>query len=342
MAVEPLRIRVGVEGADEAKDKLRGVGESVEQVGDKAERAGGGGFATLAKSLGVLATIGAAIKFTNLYREMDAAEAKLLAFTGTSDRARQALDMIARLPGELGANVAAFVGALSSGIDASEQRMRGYITFSRAFGVDLEKVVDDMGKAASGKFDALEKYGVRVRESGAQLVVSFQGQTQTIARESSALQDYLADIASKNEAVLKAASDNTGPVKTAWEDLKLAAFDLANTIGLLDGAGGIIGTVKGLLADVIGIATSAINKVNELLSLGRSTPRDEWAYGQDVGNLQARLQPVFDQHGSNPDAWPEDIWSQHITDVTELNGLLEQQAQYMAAGGDAEIGRAHV
>lgn len=327
-----LRIRVKVDGTQEATAQIDQVADSVKKVDATGATAGRGGLAAVAKGLGAVATIAAMVKLHNVSQELAGLDRQLVAFTGSSDRAAAAMDMLRRLPGELSQNVSAYTTALSRGINASEERMRAWITYSRAFGKDLDQVVGAVAQAATGQFRALEQFGIRVRESGDKLKVSFQGQTAEIARDSGGLQAHLAELANANAELGRIADENAGVVREAWRDMTTAARDLAVNIGLMDGTQSILQSVKGVLAEIIQYGTGAINTLNDLIA---RAPQDAGAYQMDIDQLQTQLAPVFAAHGTDPLAWPEDIWAKYIPDVERLNALLADQADYLASGGDA-------
>ncbi len=130
--------------------------------------------------------------------------ASLETVTGSSAGAQAALDWIndfaTQTPYQLNEVVGAFIKLKALGLDPSEAALRSYGNTASAMGKSLDQFIEAVADAATGEFERLKEFGIKASQQGNEVVFTFQGVKTTVAKDASAISDYLRKIGDVNFA----------------------------------------------------------------------------------------------------------------------------------------------
>lgn len=195
---------------------------------DTGPAAGIKGF--LGPMIGVGLALGAGRELIETTREFDRLNAGLLTATGSAEGAADAFkalqDLAATTPYSLREMTEAFIKAKNYGLDPSERALISYGNTAASLGKGLTQMIEAVADAQMGEFERLKEFGVKAQQQGDQIKFTFRGVSTTVAKESTAIQNYLIKLGENNFAgamanrmkTLDGALSNLGD---AWDKLVL-------------------------------------------------------------------------------------------------------------------------
>tara|TARA_R110002126_G_scaffold25490_1_gene87077 strand:- start:5317 stop:7899 length:2583 start_codon:yes stop_codon:yes gene_type:complete len=233
----PAMARMAVASARKASRAIKGVGRSALNLKDKIFSLQG---ALIALGGGLVAK-----SFISTASSMENLKIQLKTVTGSVADADEAFarltDFTTRTPYEINEVVTAFTKLKAFGLDPSEKAMTSFGNTAAAMGKELDQMIEAVADAATGEFERLREFGIKAKQQGDEVSLTFQGVTKTIKKDSEAIQGYLMDIG--NNQFGGAMSDQmetmSGAVSNLRGDWTLFQDELMNS--------GPFQLVKGLL-----------------------------------------------------------------------------------------------
>lgn len=209
----------------------------------KTDRASGGaskGLGNLKVAAGLAAAAFAAFKAINIAGEFEKLQAVLKSVTGSQKEAALAFkfvqDIAKGLPFSLQEITTAYTKMTALGIQPTREALESFANTAAATGKSLDQFVEAVADAVTGEFERLKEFGIKVKNEGDTLKVTFQGITKTIQNDAAAINGYLQSIGENQFA--GAAADQMDTLTGRWsvftDEVSKFANDFANTTGLLD------------------------------------------------------------------------------------------------------------
>lgn len=240
-------------------DRLQG-------AGNRAERATDGLAATFRRAIGpVAAFAGAALslqKVIDTQRQFDVLNAGLITATGSAESAAVAFealqDFASKTPYSLDQAVEGFTKLVNLGLTPSEAALMSYGNTASAMGKDLSQMIEAVADAATGEFERLKEFGIKAKQQGDQVSLTFRGVTTTIGNNAAEIERYLTNLG-KNEfagAMEQRMDSLDGAVSNlndSWDRLYLSISE--------QGVGSVI-------EDGVRLATDALEELNAMLASG--------------------------------------------------------------------------
>jgi lambda family phage tail tape measure protein len=135
-------------------------------------------------------------------REFDKLNATLVTATGSSANAAQAFKALqafaATTPYSLKEATEGFIKMRNMGLDPSERALRSYGNTSAAMGKDLQQMIEAVADAATGEFERLKEFGIKAKQNGDVVSLTFQGVTTSIGNNAKEIEGYLQRIGEVN------------------------------------------------------------------------------------------------------------------------------------------------
>lgn len=196
--------------ADTAAKKA---GQGVSKLGSDA-KSGDSGVRGLEKSVGLLKTtllaagVAAAgfsvAKLIDSQRDFDKLNAGLVTATGSTEKAALAFETLqkfaATTPYTLEQAVTGFTKLVNLGLTPSEAALNSYGNTAAAMGKDLTQMVEAVADATTGEFERLKEFGIKAKQNGDTVKVTFQGVTTSIGNNAADIENYLIKIGEVNFA----------------------------------------------------------------------------------------------------------------------------------------------
>lgn len=280
--VASLAIRVESLQVSEADRRLKGLSSS----GASAERATSGlagAFGALLGPLTAVVSAGAALsKLVSVQRQFDVLNAGLVTATGSSEKAGVAFEALREFaeqtPYSLDQAVEGFTKLVNLGLTPSERALTSYGNTASAMGKSLSQMVEAVADAATGEFERLKEFGIRARQEGDRVSLTFQGVTTTIGNNAAEIEEYLTKLGENQFA---------GAMQQRMDSLDGAISNLGDTWDQLfltvsqSGVGDVI-------ESAVRLATDALQGLTDMIA---------------SGELEAYLKSITVQF----DAWGRDI-----------------------------------
>ena len=242
--------------------------------------------APLLAPLAILAaTLGAVKKAATQGKAKAGLLRELEASLGGVERSATALKGLKQLQGDLnqplGELKESFITLVNAGLDPSAEALTGYSNIAKSTGEDITSITESVKDAATGNTDALEQFGIRMKQNGDDLDVTFRGNTETIGSSAQEIQQYLTDLGNTEFAI--SATSGLSEIESATNRLGIAWDNLFNNIQT--------GGVGNLIADGINFASDALTNLNNFVSSGELSGNlaayfGQFApYGEDIKNV---------------------------------------------------------
>lgn len=260
--VADLRIRATTEGVNSAARELG----NLTQAGGKAEKATDSLVGVIGKFASVAAVGAAAMagfnKMLNVQRQFDVLNAGLTTATGSAQGATVAFgalqEFAAKTPYSLEQAVEGFTKLVNLGLTPSERALTSYGNTASAMGKDLSQMIEAVADASTGEFERLKEFGIKARQQGDQVQLTFQGVRTTVANEAGAIEDYLIKLGENEFAgamerrmdSLDGALSNLGD---AWDQMFLNVSQ---------------GGFGDAIAEGVNVASDALGALNDWLTSG--------------------------------------------------------------------------
>ena len=193
--IATLGIRVDSTGVAKAEKGL----DALEKSGRRAERATDGLVGAFRAAIGpVAAFAGAALslqKVIDTQRQFDVLNAGLITATGSAESAAVAFealqDFASKTPYSLDQAVEGFTKLVNLGLTPSEAALMSYGNTASAMGKDLSQMIEAVADAATGEFERLKEFGIKAKQQGDQVSLTFRGVTTTIGNNAAEIEQYL-------------------------------------------------------------------------------------------------------------------------------------------------------
>lgn len=178
----------------QAADSVGKVGDQSEQSVSKMDRLKGV-VGSLGPMLGALAAAGITRAFVSIATETDRLRGQLETMTGSADKAGIAFKALegfaARTPYSVDQAVEAFVKLKALGLDPSERSLTSFGNTAAAMGKSLTQMIEAVADASTGEFERLKEFGIKAKQQGDTVTMTFQGVTTTISNNAAEIQKYL-------------------------------------------------------------------------------------------------------------------------------------------------------
>ncbi len=260
--VASLAIRVQSLEVDKARTSLG----QFTAAGGGAERATSGLTASFTKLLGPvtsLVSVAAGLsKLVSVQREFDVLNAGLITATKSSEGAAVAFDAISQFaqktPYDLAQAVDGFTKLVNLGLTPSEKALMSYGNTASAMGKDLNQMIEAVADAATGEFERLKEFGIKAKQEGDKVSLTFQGVTTKIGNNAGDIENYLIALGENQFA---------GAMERRMDSLDGAVSNLADT---WDTTFRLIsqGGVGDIIEDGVRMATDALQELNDMLASG--------------------------------------------------------------------------
>jgi hypothetical protein len=178
-----------------------------------------------------------ASKLISVQREFDVLNSSLITVTGSSYKADQAFGWIqkfaATTPYQLNDVTGAFVKMKALGLDSSEKALASYGNTASAMGKNLNQMIEAVADASTGEFERLKEFGIKAKQQGDEVSLTFQGVTTNIGNNASEITKYLRDIGDVNfaGAMETRASTLDGALSNLKDNLDSIARTVNNSTG---------------------------------------------------------------------------------------------------------------
>lgn len=183
----------------------------------------------------VLANVFAAVSFTafaakliSVQREIDVLNSSLVTVTGSSAAAEGELawlkDFASETPFGLAQATEGFIKMKALGLDPTRAALTSFGNTSAAMGKSLNQMIEAVADASTGEFERLKEFGIKAKQEGAQVALTFQGVTTTIGNNAKEITKYLQAIgdtqfAGAMEARAKTLDGAISELGDTWDEL---------------------------------------------------------------------------------------------------------------------------
>lgn len=196
-------------GVGDAHDKANGkvgamaaasrkTSAALEQGARSAGNYAGKITAMAAPLLSVAAAMAAIGKVSSVQRQFDTLNAGLITATGSAEKAKVAFaaleEFAKQTPYDLAQAVEGFTKLVNLGLTPSEKALRSYGNTASAMGKDLNQMIEAVADAATGEFERLKEFGIKAKQNGDQVSLTFQGVTKKIGNNAAEIERYLTDL----------------------------------------------------------------------------------------------------------------------------------------------------
>ena len=183
-----------INGEREAARSLDRVGGSFDKLGTRVTAIS----AAIGAAIGAIAIEGLTSKIVAAQRQFDVMFASLKTMTGGVDQASVAWERLvkfaAQTPFTLEQSVEGFVKLKALGLDPGEKAMTSYGNTAAAMGKSLSQMIEAVADASTGEFERLKEFGIKAKQEGDQVSLTFRGVTTTIGNNAAEITDYLVKI----------------------------------------------------------------------------------------------------------------------------------------------------
>lgn len=275
--------------------------------------------ANMAKN--ALAAIGGALSLAALtqqvvaaQREFDKMNASLVTATGSVAAAGEAFGALqkfaASTPFSLQEVTEGFLKLRNMGLTPSEAALRSYGNTSSSMGKSLNQMIEAVADAATGEFERLKEFGIKAKQEGDKVALTFQGTTTQIGNNAAEIEAYLQAIGNVNFAggMERQAATLDGALSNLNETWSQTLISFSQS-GFGDVVHGSVLALTGALSDLdsmfkavtdaaaaegkkvseVGPMHSALTTIFEsIMALGTNVSYILTAIGRDIGAMAAQ------------------------------------------------------
>jgi hypothetical protein len=241
---------------------LKGVGEG--SLSSIAGMAGIAGLAGGAAAIGEKMTEGLSEgihKVIEAAAEMDNLRARIEGVTGASDKADEKFEelekmTLGKMPSTVRQVSEAFIYLENTGLDGSSRALKAYSNIAAQTGTAVGDVARAVQMATLGNYRSLREFGIKAKEEGDHINVTFRGMKTEVANTSTAIQEYFqrlgnTEFAGAAERQMETMGGAIKKVSDEWEQL-------ANTVARTS-LGGIIKSSIGAGATVVEMLNASVS-----------------------------------------------------------------------------------
>jgi hypothetical protein len=285
--IATLAIRIDSMEAREAArdlDRLRTSGRGAEQQADALS----GVMKKLAGVFAAMKIVDAAEALIKTQREFDKLNASLVTATGSAGNAAQAFGALqsfaASTPYGLAEVTKAFIQLRNLGLTPSERALNSYGNTASAMGKSLNQMVEAVADAATGEFERLKEFGIKAKQNGDQVSLTFQGVTSNIGNNAASIEKYLLNLGETKFA---------GGMELQAKTLDGAISNLGDTWDMTKLAFSQSGFGDGAMAGVLALS-NALQDLQAILRATGLAASEEAKVVSEAGGLHKALATVFE------------------------------------------------
>lgn len=218
---------------------------------------------------GAFAAVGGAKLASELYKvnaEAQRLKASLITVTGSIGSANVAwaqMEAFARTtPYSLTQAIEGFTKMKALGLDPTTSSMTAFGNVAAAMGKDLTQMIEAVADASTSEFERLKEFGIKAKQEGDRVSLTFQGVTTQIGNNAKEITGYLEDIGNNQfGGAMARQMDTLGGATSNLGD----NFDaLMRTVGESGGNSGMIGVINGLSAAIVDFTNVISTNADEI------------------------------------------------------------------------------
>jgi hypothetical protein len=285
--IATLAIRIDSLEAREATrdlDRLSGAGRRAEQQGDVLTKTMQG----LAAVFATMKIVDAAEALIKTQREFDKLNASLITATGSVVNANQAFGALqsfaASTPYGLAEVTKAFIQLRNLGLTPSERALNSYGNTASAMSKSLSQMVEAVADAATGEFERLKEFGIKAKQNGDAVALTFQGATTSIANNAASIEKYLIELGETKFA---------GGMELQAKTLDGAISNLGDTWDMTKLAFAQSGFGDGAMAGVLALS-AALTDLQAIMRATGLAVSGEAKAAEEAGAIHKSLTTVFE------------------------------------------------
>jgi hypothetical protein len=172
--------------------------DTMGNAGDKLQARFTAIAAGISAALSAIAIEGFVSKVVTAQRQFDVLFSSLKTVTGGANQASVAWERLvgfaAKTPYSLAQSVEGFTKLKALGLDPSERAMTSFGNTASAMGKDLMQMIEAVADASTGEFERLKEFGIKAKQNGDEVSLTFKGVTTTIKNSSEQITEYLTKI----------------------------------------------------------------------------------------------------------------------------------------------------
>lgn len=351
-----IKIRITGDGSDfvNAAGKAQTAARQLSgSVGD-IEKSSSSLTSSIAKLGGAMAAAFSASAVTSklvaIQREFDVMNASLVTMTGSTEKAKVAFSAIqefaATTPFSLQEVAGAFTKLTSLGLTPSQRALESYGNTASAMGKSLNQFIEAVADASTSEFERLKEFGIKAKQNGDTVALTFQGVTTTVKNSANEITEYLTKIG-ENEfagAMEERAKTLDGAISNladGWDNLFLTVSQ-KNTGGLIFDsvtlASGAVSDMTKIIAamsdassngaQATGALAAAQNGLGYVLEtvavLGVNTAFVLTSIGREIGGIAAQAAAVLSGDFSGASLIGEEMRKDAANARAEVDALSER------------------
>lgn len=255
-----LQLKLILKAIDKASPELKKVEAGVNRVGSSTKKATASskGFSASIGSAGIAAAaaVAAAVlikmgtALIDVAREMQGLNAAMVTATGSeraaTDEMNRLLTFAEKTPYQINEVVGAFIKLKNLGLDPSEAAMRSYGNTASSMNKSLDQMIEAVADAATGEFERLKEFGIKARQNGDSVKLTFRGVTTEIKNSAEAIEGYLrrigeVEFAGGMDRQMATINGTISNFKDSWMQM----LDAIGETGAIDGTARAIKTLTG-------------------------------------------------------------------------------------------------
>lgn len=249
-----------------AKNKARGGVDAALGQLDRLRVGAGRLKDVLFSAQGILAGIGLGIGaaevtrfFLDTNRQTQSLLAQLKVLEGSQAGAQRVFDAIQefaqRTPFQVDEVAEAYIRLRTSGIMPTEEMLTEFGDLAAARGKTLKEFVEGVEDAVTGEFERMKEFGIKAKQNGDTVAMSFNGQTTIIRNTRDAIVEYLGELG-RSDIVQGTMEEQMNTLNGTFSNLLDNLGTLARTIGDQGGVNDLIQAQ----ADEVSNLTTEVNQ----------------------------------------------------------------------------------
>jgi len=171
------------------------VDANTKKIDNSYKTMGGSVASSIGKVVAALGLMQVGSMFADTVMETEKLRGALVTMTGSTENAAAAFDQLtvfaSKTPFTLDQSVNAFIKLKALGLDPSERALQSYGNTASAMGKDMMQMIEAVADASTGEFERLKEFGIKAKQEGDNVSLTFQGVTTTIGKNSTEIQEYL-------------------------------------------------------------------------------------------------------------------------------------------------------
>lgn len=244
----------------------------------------------------------------NVRKEFEKYEAVLTITLGSSQKARQEMQMLqqfaSQTPFALTELTGAFVKLTNYGLKPNEAELRKYGDLASSVGKGFDQLAEGVADAVTGEFERLKEFGIKARAEGDKITFTFKGQTTVVKNNAAAIKDYIVELGAL-KGVFGSMAAIAGTLGGKISNLGDSWDGFMNTLG--KGTGGVMVAAIETMTSFVGLMDMAFKSIDQI----KQAVSDK----SITGSVSAALQEIADMKKS--------LMESGMTDTNAQNKALE-------------------